>query len=69
MVINAEVYPRDGESIDRLIKRFTKKCKKQEVIEEYLDKTSWHKTKRQKRREKYLKNKYLRRKAKEKFQN
>ena len=41
-----------------------KKCKKQEVIQEFLLKTSFHRTKSQKKKEKRLKNKYLRQKNK-----
>lgn len=62
MAINVEVTLRDGESSDKLIKRFFKKCKKQEVVQEYLDKTAYFKTKSQKKRDKVLKNKYLREK-------
>jgi ribosomal protein S21 len=60
--INIEVTLRPGESGEKLIKRFSKKCKKQEVIQEYLDKTSFFRTKSQKKRDKVLKNKYLREK-------
>lgn len=55
-----EVKLRDGESQERLIKRFLKKCKKQEIIREYLEKTSYHRSKSRKRRDKIMKNKYMR---------
>jgi hypothetical protein len=57
--INVEERLREGESAERLIKRFFKKCKKQEIIKEHLEKTSFFRTRRQKRRIKALKNKYL----------
>ena len=58
--INVEVRPKPGESDEKLIKRFLKKCKKQEIIREYLDRVSYAKTKSQKRRQKRIKNRYLR---------
>lgn len=58
--INVEERLREGESQERLIKRFFKKCKKQEIIREHLEKTSYFKTRQQKKREKVLKSKYLR---------
>ena len=64
MSINLEVKLKDGESIDRLIKRFVKKTKKQEIIQEYLLKVAFYKTKSQKSRDKSAKNKYLREKNK-----
>lgn len=57
-----EVKLRPGESQDRLLKRFLKKCKRQEVIEEYVEKTLFYRTKSQKKRFKVLKNKFLREK-------
>ena len=35
-----------------LIKRFLKKCKKERIVKEYIEKTSYYKSKSQKRREK-----------------
>lgn len=58
----AEVRLKHGESADRLIKRFVKKCKKGDIIKEYLDKVSFHRTKSQKRRAKRSKNRFLREK-------
>jgi ribosomal protein S21 len=37
---------------DILIRRFLKKCKKERIIKEYTEKTSYYKSKAQKRREK-----------------
>lgn len=51
-----------GNDQERLIKKFLKKVKKSEILREYLDKTSFHLTKSQKRREKIRKNKFLRNK-------
>ena len=63
-ITKVEVFPRRDESFEKMLKRFIKKCKKQEIIKEHLEKTSFHKTKSQKRRDKIEKNKYLRKKAK-----
>ena len=59
--VNVEVELRPGESSDKLIKRFFKKVKKTEIIKEYLEKTAYAKTKSQKKRDKRLKNRNLRR--------
>jgi ribosomal protein S21 len=59
-VVNVEVKLRDGESQEKLIKRFFKKCKKEDIIKEHLTKTSFFKTRRQKKREQYLRNKHIR---------
>lgn len=53
---------RQGESQEKLIKRFFKKCKKKDVVKTYLEKTSYFKNKRTKRREKIEKNKWLKNK-------
>lgn len=58
--VHVEVKPREGESQERMIKRFFKKCKKSEIIKEYLEKTSYYRSKSRKRRDKILKNKYMR---------
>ena len=47
--------PRRNDGTDQseiLIRRFIKKCKKERIVKEYVEKTSYHKTKSQKRREK-----------------
>jgi hypothetical protein len=49
------------------IKKFFKKCKKAEILQEYLEKTSFHLTKSQKRREKIRKNAYRRNKKNNKY--
>jgi len=58
--VNVEVTPRDGESSEKMIRRFFKKCKKTEIIREYLEKTAYHRSKSRKRRDKIQKNKHLR---------
>jgi len=35
--INVEVYPRKNESIERVIKKFSKKVKKEKIIEDYKE--------------------------------
>ena len=59
-IVNVEVKLRPQESTDRLIKRFLKKCKKQDIIKEYLSKVSFYQTRSQKVRAKRARNKYLR---------
>ena len=49
----------DGDSSEILIRRFIKKCKKERIVKIYVEKTGYHKTKSQKRREK--KNRAIRR--------
>ena len=61
-IANVTVYERDGESFERLLKRFVKKCKKQEVLKDWYDHNDHFKSKSEKRREKRLRAKFLRRK-------
>lgn len=69
--INVQVKVREGESSERLIRRFFKKCKKVDIVREHLDKVSFARSKSQKKRAKIQKNKYLRKiealKAERKF--
>jgi ribosomal protein S21 len=65
--VNIEVKLRDGESSDRLIKRFFKKCKKQDIVREYCEKTEFYRTKSQKRRDKIRKNKFYREREQTEF--
>lgn len=65
--VNVEVKLKEGESSDKLIRRFIKKCKKQEIVKEHLDKISFFKTKSQKRREKRSKNKRLKENLEKKY--
>ena len=39
MPVNVKVTKRRGESDERLIRRFNRKCKKQKVVQEYRAKT------------------------------
>ena len=57
---------RDGLS-EREIKKFFKKVKKQDIIQEYIDKTSFAMSKSQKRREKIRKNAFFRNKTKKRW--
>ena len=50
--ILVEVTQRRNEPTERLIKRFMRKVKKEKIIEDYLDKTSYFKSKPTKRKEK-----------------
>ncbi len=61
---NVLVELRRGESQEKLLRRFTKKCKKTNIVREHLEKTTYFKTKRDKRREKTARNKWLRNKHK-----
>jgi small subunit ribosomal protein S21 len=49
--INVEVRLKNGESCDRLIRRFIKKVKKEGIIEEYRDRKYFEKRSDKKRRE------------------
>jgi ribosomal protein S21 len=61
---NIEVKLRRGETQEKLLKRFSKKCKKADIVKTYVEKTSFFKTKAEKRKEKQMKNKWLRNKKK-----
>jgi len=39
---NISVTPRRGESTERLIRRFIKKCKKEKIVETYRAKTDYY---------------------------
>ncbi len=51
---NVQVKLRPGEPQERLLKRFVKKCKKLEIIQEHLDKVAYFKSKKERRRQKKL---------------
>lgn len=42
MPTNVRVDARRGETTDRLIRRFIKKCKKEKVVERYRARTDYH---------------------------
>lgn len=65
--VNVEVIAKQGESADKLIKRFLKKCKKSEIIKEHLEKVSFFRSPSQKRRYKEGKNRHLREKEARKY--
>jgi|TARA_R110000824_G_scaffold197923_4_gene381672 small subunit ribosomal protein S21 len=57
--INVEIVPRNNESVERLLKRFTRKIKKEGIIQEvrdrrYYEKPSAKKAKVAKQRKKIL---------------
>jgi len=58
--VNVEVKVREGESVEKMIKRFFKKCKRQDIVKEHLEKVSFFRTKSQKSRDKIQKNRHLR---------
>lgn len=41
--VNVEVKRRKDESIERLIRRFMRECKKEQIVREYLEKTRYYK--------------------------
>jgi small subunit ribosomal protein S21 len=48
-----EVRPRnDNESIEKLVKRFTKKCKKERIVENYRDRMYYEKPSKKRKRKK-----------------
>jgi small subunit ribosomal protein S21 len=48
--INVEVYPKKNEPIERTIKRFSKKIKKERIIEEFKENMYYEKPSEVKRR-------------------
>ncbi len=42
MATNVTVRPRRGETQERMIRRFIRKCKKERIIEEYRERTDHH---------------------------
>ena len=60
--INVEVEPRRNEAIERTLKRFTKKVKKEKILEEYRNRMYYEKPS-SKRRRKKLRAKELARRA------
>ncbi|MDP3763684.1 MAG: 30S ribosomal protein S21 [bacterium] len=60
MAINVQVKLSEGMSQDKLHKKFLKKVKNENVIREYLDRTSFYLSPSEKRRAKQRKNKFLR---------
>ena len=42
MPVNVRVTKRRGESDERLIRRFNRKCKKLKVVQEYREKTDYY---------------------------
>jgi ribosomal protein S21 len=42
MPVNVRVTKRRGESDERLIRRFNRKCKKQKIVQEYRSKTDYY---------------------------
>lgn len=64
--INFEVKEKQGETVDKLIKKFLKKVSKSKVIQIHLDSLSY-KTRSQKKREKKAKSRYIKQKIQEEF--
>ena len=52
--INVEIVPRRNEHPERMIKRFTRKVKKEGILDEYRDRMYYTKKSAKRRREKYL---------------
>jgi len=42
MATNVTVRPRRGETQERMIRRFIRKCKKERIVEEYRERTDCH---------------------------
>jgi hypothetical protein len=59
-IVNVEVRLKPGEDQEKLLRRFLKKCKKCDIVKEYLLQTSFAQTKSQKLRAKRIRNRYLR---------
>lgn len=54
---NAVVYAEDFDRPEQMIKKFCKICKKDRVVATYLEKTSYHRTRSQIKRQKRLRSK------------
>ena len=71
MPANVKVTKRRGESDERLIRRFNRKCKKQRIVQEYREKTDHYIkpsiTKRLKRQQAIREQKKVMRKEQEKL--
>ena len=52
--VNAEVFLRTGETTEKLIRRFSKKVRKERIIEEYRDRMYYEKPSDKKRKKKKL---------------
>jgi len=58
--INAEVKPKyENENIERMIRRFTKKCKKERIIENFRDRMRYEKPSVKRKKEKARRKKVL----------
>ncbi len=58
--INAEVKPKyENENIERMIRRFTKKCKKERIIENFRDRMRYEKPSVKRKKEKERRKKVL----------
>jgi ribosomal protein S21 len=49
--INVEIRPRGNESIERMLKKFSRKVKKEKILEQYRDRMYYEKPSDQKRRQ------------------
>lgn len=65
--INFEVVEKNGESQERLIKRFIKKTSRNRVVQNYIDKM-YFESKSQKQRTKKAKKKYIKKKIQDNYE-
>ena len=58
--INAEVEPKyKDEPLDKMIRRFSKKVKKERIIEDFIERKSYEKPSIKRKREKHRRNRIL----------
>jgi len=58
--INVEVKPKyENENIERMVRRFTKKCKKERIIENFRDRMRYEKPSVKRKKEKARRKKVL----------
>ena len=58
--INVEVKPKyENENIERMVRRFTKKCKKERIIENFRERSRYEKPSVKRKREKAQRKKVL----------
>jgi len=58
--INVEVKPRyENENIERIVRRFTKKCKKERIVENFRERSRYEKPSVKRKKEKARRKKVL----------
>jgi ribosomal protein S21 len=64
--VNVETKQRKDESVEKLIRRFMRECKKEQIVREYLEKTRYYKQPSTIRRERKHRGKMRKKRSTEK---